>query len=344
MMSFAQLGAASARAQRADLFASLAGTLAALFLAVLAEVFLAAAWAYGTLALCMWAPLHWCAGYVFRLHFGYTAGGSTLLGYTTLLVLTYEYPPLAVLWAYPALAPGLWRPVDVFLSDALASHLGRPPLLRTKMFALACLLILTHVDAGYRGGPASAVDIYILFLMSGFNLEGNGRSGRKESKPSYQAVVKYRFHNVQGLSDDNFRAYYLSQAREECDVLVLAETNCNSTQDEARWAQDWKGRSAVFWASALGAAPDRGGSHRGMAIMVANSVPLTEAHVVFADPGGRGIALRCKVHDRPTLIVGLHADGKSDTEQKLYYDWVQSQIPAPPHDTPTDVVLLGDFT
>ena len=220
------------------------------------------------------------------------------------MLATIVVPLCSLLWAYLTLAEVMWWPLDTLATTMFETHTGCPPSPRVKLVYVTVLVLLAHADCSYRGGPVSALDIYVQFLLSGFNLEGN-RSGQRagqEGGDRFQAVVRYRFHNVRGIADDAFRSYYLQQARDECDVLVLAETNCNSENDQVRWAQDWKGRAAVFWASAIGAAPPRGGaSCRGMAIMVSNRVPLTDAEVVFADPGGRCIALRCKIYERHTL-------------------------------------------
>ena len=200
--------------------------------------------------------------------------------------------------------------------------------------------IETFLDTSYKCGPLAAINIFIMFLLSGFNLEGNRGDGKKDSD-NYQAVVKFRFHNVRGLSDDKFRQFYLNKARSSCDILVLAETNCTSTEDETRWEQDWTKKSAVFWASCTDNPGTRGANCRGMAVMISNRVPLQNAKIIAKDPGGRYIAIQCKLHDRDTIIVGCHADNGSDIDQEDFYERMKRDIPAA---TPgTDIILLGDF-
>lgn len=62
-------------------------------------------------------------------------------------------------------------------------------------------------------------------------LHGNGPSNTRvpnntNTIPSYQAMVRYRFHNIRGLADPSFRKLYLNRARSSTDVLLLAETKC----------------------------------------------------------------------------------------------------------------------
>ena len=59
--------------------------------------------------------------------------------------------------------------------------------------------------------------------------------------------VRYRFHNVRGLSERAFRQYYLGRARATCDVLALAKTNCPSEEEAAVWGRDWRASAGGFW-------------------------------------------------------------------------------------------------
>ncbi len=86
--------------------------------------------------------------------------------------------------------------------------------------------------------------------------------------------VRFRFHNVQGLTDKKFRPYYLSVARSNCEVLALAETNCPDDATAHVWAKDWQGSGGAFWATA----PHK---CRGMAILLSSTLGATGAHVVW---------------------------------------------------------------
>ena len=92
--------------------------------------------------------------------------------------------------------------------------------------------------------------------------------------------VSYRFHNVQGLSDKKFRDYYLAEARRQCDVLALAETNCDSDEDAREWSKGWKKASQAFWSLAPPRDGKRGGSHRGVAILLADTLGKTDAREI----------------------------------------------------------------
>ena len=76
--------------------------------------------------------------------------------------------------------------------------------------------------------------IFIIFLLGGFNLEGNRNRPQSRHQPpkTRLATVRFRFHNVKGLSSATFRKHYLEHARRSCDVLMLAETNCPSQTEE----------------------------------------------------------------------------------------------------------------
>ena len=91
---------------------------------------------------------------------------------------------------------------------------------------------------------------------------------------------------------------------------MLAETNCNTAVDEVEWARDWHNGSA-YWAS-YRQHPGAGGSHRGMALFVADSVPFENAKVLHRDPGGRSLIVRARIHHRDTVIIGFHADNSAD--------------------------------
>ena len=150
------------------------------------------------------------------------------------------------------------------------------------------------------------------------------------------ADLVVRFHNVRGLVDDQFRSYYLSQARHACDILVLAETGCRTEKEESMWARDWRGSGGVFWASGPRRAQgDRGHSGRGMAVMVSSSAAVQKCRVVGADEGGRFIALAMEVSGCPVVIVGCHAekgigepkDGDVDAQQEAFFRRVQAEVP-----------------
>lgn len=79
------------------------------------------------------------------------------------------------------------------------------------------------------------------------------------------------------MSDDTFRSFCLSEARASCDILVLAET---TEQDQERWAQDWRGRAAVYWASALDDRAASGSVSRDMAIFRLSCSDVSSCHRV----------------------------------------------------------------
>ena len=103
--------------------------------------------------------------------------------------------------------------------------------------------------------PNAKQSIKRWFLQRGFNLEGNGNQGSQYSaaanaaKKQRLATVRFRFHNVQGLSNATFRKHYLCHARRTCDILMLAETNCTSKVDEKLWSADWIRSAHISWAS-----------------------------------------------------------------------------------------------
>jgi len=49
------------------------------------------------------------------------------------------------------------------------------------------------------------------------------------------------------MADDVFRADYLHKARQGCEVLAIAETNCPDDATGQRWSRDWK-EGVAFWA------------------------------------------------------------------------------------------------
>ena len=159
----------------------------------------------------------------------------------------------------------------------------------------------------------------------------------------YVNDVRYRFHNTQGLRDHVFRPFYLKQARTSCEVLALAETNCESEEEGRVWARDWLGSSGSFWAPAPPRDPSDPNSPgrrcRGMAILFAASLGDVQATCVWRDPEGRGIAVRAYIHKRPTLLIAFHADCADDVSQAASYRRLRDAVPAMPGH---DVVWLVD--
>ena len=130
-----------------------------------------------------------------------------------------------------------------------------------------------------------------MIAAGGRNPEGN--------PARYVNTVRYRFHNVRGLSDWAFRGNYLDRANATSDVLVLAETNCPGGSEERAWARDWK-QGVAFWAN------DAAGRRcRGMAVMLSKRLPgVTSARRVIADDGGRFVGVRLHLYGRDTLVLG----------------------------------------
>ena len=154
----------------------------------------------------------------------------------------------------------------------------------------------------------------------------------------YMQEVRYRFHNVHGMrSDGAARGAYLRAARDVCDVLVLAETNCPGDEDTERiWGREWPEGYTPVWASDKGAR-----LARGMAVMVSKRLPQAAPHVACADPEGRYLAVWLTVFGRRTLLVGVHADNDTDADQAAFYQRVERALPSVGSDT--DVIWMGDM-
>ena len=70
-------------------------------------------------------------------------------------------------------------------------------------------------------------------------------------------------------------------------MLALAETNCEHETDAKTWARDWRGSGGAFWALAPQRAHgSKGGTARGMVILLADQLGETKATCVWRDPGG----------------------------------------------------------
>lgn len=127
------------------------------------------------------------------------------------------------------------------------------------------------------------------------------------------------------MNDDAFRKRLFDRLLRISDLRILAETGCTSELEEKQWAQDFKSCGHVFWATPEAAAPTPGHSGRGMVVLVANRVPLTASKVI-RDPDGRYIAVRCRIYERESLILGMHADNRNDSEQEAFYDRVLARL------------------
>ena len=138
-------------------------------------------------------------------------------------------------------------------------------------------------------------------------------TARIDDKPHVNDV-RYRFHNVQGMSDRRFRGLYLERARATCDVLAVAEANWSTDEEARAWCADWTRSSGVEWA--LGRA-----QARGMGIFFADSLGDVAAKVLWQDDlEGRGLAVQATIHGRTTVIVAFHADvtGGDDVQERSY--------------------------
>ena len=122
-------------------------------------------------------------------------------------------------------------------------------------------------------------------------------------------------------------------------MLALAETNCDSDEDAREWSKGWKKASQAFWSLAPPRDGKRGGSHRGMAILLADTLGKTDAREIYNDPGGRGLAISARIHNRPTIIIAYHADSHSDEEQRDGFLALKSALP---HDPTCDYIWLMD--
>ena len=87
--------------------------------------------------------------------------------------------------------------------------------------------------------------------------------------------VRIRFHNARGRCDDRFRTLYLKRARETCDILIVAETNCPDDDTGRKWSRDWQRSNGVYWAHASG--EEEGKAARGMGLFIADSLYETDA-------------------------------------------------------------------
>ena len=147
---------------------------------------------------------------------------------------------------------------------------------------------------------------------------GPGRREKLKGQP--QSKIRFRFHNVAGLSDPKFRKSYLHQARASTDILVVAETNCNLATtpiSERTWGQDWvNGGPGPFWASATN--PSLKTKGRGMAIFFSNNTPVEAARLTYPRPKqvacGRIIVVTARLYGQPTHIIGFHADCADDRQ------------------------------
>ena len=58
-------------------------------------------------------------------------------------------------------------------------------------------------------------------MVAGRSIRTPDRSTIANSpKPNPLTLVRYRFHNVRGVSDSAFRALYLKEQRKYCDILL----------------------------------------------------------------------------------------------------------------------------
>ena len=138
--------------------------------------------------------------------------------------------------------------------------------------------------------------------------------------------VRYRFHNVHGLTERAFRQHYLGRARATCDVLALVETNCVSDEQAAVWARDWHGSSGTFWTPCPPElVPSTGGSARGVAILFSSNLGDVQASVLWKDPRGRGLAIKALIRNIPTIIVAFHADNKARPDKHWSADRAQAE-------------------
>ena len=162
-------------------------------------------------------------------------------------------------------------------------------------------------------------DLFSLFLRSGVNLEGNRGAWGKSLKRTPHSV-RYRFHNVRGLGNEAFRRSYLERAQSTTDVLLLCETGCRSATEARAWDAAW--RCPAFTAHAPYAPPPGVSGHtgRGLSLWVSSGVPSSEHALLHADPGGRALVVRMRVHGRDTLLIGFHADSATDREQAASYE------------------------
>jgi len=168
----------------------------------------------------------------------------------------------------------------------------------------------------------------------------------KNGKGKPQDKIRFRFHNIQGMSEPKFRSSYLHQARESTDILVLAETNCNVAANniaERQWSEDWVNSGpGPFWAFATN--PSLSTKCRGMAIFFSNSIPVEAARLAYPTPQhtacGRIIVVTARLYGRPTHIIGFHADCTDDSQ---LLGSIQP-LAAVMHDLPQahDLVLLSD--
>ena len=174
--------------------------------------------------------------------------------------------------------------------------------------------------------------MFTYFLLCGFNREANIGTTVNSPTPNPLTLVRYRFHNIRGMSDSAFRSLYLKEQRKYCDVLLCAETNCPTPLDERSWGQDWPRGSFTAWSSA---SPYT--NCRGMAIFVSDSVDFKNPRVIVGrrpgypddpdmvpDPTGRIIAVHATVSGRTTNIIGFHADNSNDPARHISAD--ESQV------------------
>ena len=164
-----------------------------------------------------------------------------------------------------------------------------------------------HDIARHRLSALASVEKDWYFTHKAWNayikaIIGNrGRKGKKRQQ--YVNDTTCGFLNVQGMGDNVFRRYLLSQYRKRYHIFAAAETWCPGPEKEKEWAKDWKGSGGVVWASAPPEAADNlyGYKGRGIGIFFANCLGevVEKSEQIVRDPQGRFLAISCTLHGRP---------------------------------------------
>ena len=161
--------------------------------------------------------------------------------------------------------------------------------------------------------------------------EAENPGPRSKSRARHVNDLRIGFLNAHSLGDNIFRKYLLAQYRRKFDIFAVAETWCPDVTHETMWARDWKGSGGTVWASGpeRTSSTSRGHWGKGVAIFFAKELGEVTEHatVLYKDPCGRALAIRCKVYNRTSVFVVVHARNESDREQADFYTQLGTHLP-----------------
>ena len=139
-----------------------------------------------------------------------------------------------------------------------------------------------------------------------------------------------------------FRKQYLDEQRKVFDILVLAETGVKDARDEVGWGADWKRSHTTYWASGP-RTNKKGHTGTGMSVMIGNSIPVKEDKKLYEDPEGRSIIIRLKIHNKDTILIGLHTDTHTTQSHKESIERIERALESITIHPETTVILATDL-